>query len=366
MTENGSARATDGAGDGADRRRFRLRFSFLAKATLLVLVVFALVNAAWLARDIIFIGFLATLFAAFMSIFVDRLEPWLPRWLATVLCFFTLLLLLTLFFVLAWPSLQGQIATIRAEVPRIVDGAAEWVEAQIRALAPGDEQVGEEEFTRRVNERMGAEAARIVGGALPLLNTVIGALTGLLIVVFAGLFLTVNPRMYLDGFIELIPPRARARTRDALIESGGTLRRWIGGMSVSMVVIFVMTTTGLWLLGVPAYLALGTIAGLLVFIPFVGPLLSAIPALALALTISPVMMLWVALLYFGIQQVESNALTPVVMKKAVDLPPALMLLFQMAMGVLFGFIGLLVAVPLLAAAKVLVRRLYIEQLTEDD
>ena len=352
--------------DGPERRRFRVSFAFLGKATLLVLLVYAMVNGLWLARDIVFIGFLGILFALFLSIFVDRLEAHIPRWLATILCFFTWLGLLVLFFVLAWPSLQGQIATIRSDVPEIIDEVTAWIQSQIRAIAPGNGEQPSDEFTRQVNERMGSEAARIVAGALPLLNTVIGALSGLLIVLFAGVFLTVSPRTYLDGFVSLIPPRGREETRDALRESGRVLRRWIGGMSISMVIIFVLTTAGLFLLGIPAYLALGMIAGLLVFIPFVGPILSAIPAMALALTVSPIMVLWVALLYLGIQQVESNALTPIVMNRAVDLPPALMLLFQMAMGVLFGFIGLLVAVPLLAAIKVLVQRLYIDQLTEDD
>ncbi|HUE76834.1 MAG TPA: AI-2E family transporter [Longimicrobiales bacterium] len=347
-----------------DRRRFRVSISFLARAMLVVVLVWALANAAWLTRDILFIGFLAVLLALFLSIFVDWLEPYLPRWLATILVFLLWLASLFAFFLLAWPSLQGQIVTIREEVPRIVDDVAAWVQTQVRALAPGDGGRPTEEFTRQVNERMGTEAARIVGGALPLLNTVIGALSGILIVVVAGVFLAVHPRTYLDGFIGLLPHRSRDRVRDALVEVGTTLRRWIAGMSISMVIILVLTTTGLWLLDVPAFLALGMIAGLLVFIPFIGPILAAIPAMALALTVSPVMMLWVGLLYLGIQLLESNALTPIVMKRAVQLQPALLLLFQMSMGVLFGFLGLLVAVPLLAAINVLVQRLYVDRLEE--
>lgn len=346
-----------------DRRRFRLSFSFVARATLVVLVVFALMHGVWLTRDILFIGFLAVLYASFLSIFVEWLEPYMPRWAATVLVFFLLLGVLAGFFFLTWPSLQGQISTIRRDVPQTIESVSGWVEEQARAIGGDGEPT--ERFREQLNERLGTEAANIVAGALPLLNTVIGALTGLLLVVFTGLFLTVSPRLYLNGFLAMVPARGRPRLRSALEEAGGALRRWIGGMSLNMVVIFVLTTTGLWLLGVPAPLALGLIAGLLVFIPFVGPILSAIPAMALALTVSPLMVLWVALLYLGVQQLESNALTPIVMKRAVDLPPALMLLFQMAMSVLFGFIGLLVAVPLLAVARVLVERLYVERLDQE-
>lgn len=344
----------------ADRRQFRFSFSFVARAVLVILAVWALTNAVWIARDIVFIGFLSILFALFLSIFVEMLEPFMPRVLATVLVFVAVLGVVVGFFFLTWPSLEGQIATVRQDVPRIVQDVSQWIQGQVQVLAGTEAE--EADLRQQLNERMTDEMADIVAGALPLLNTAVGALSGLLVVVFAGVFLTVSPRTYLNGLLALVPPRGRGRLKAALEESAGALRRWIGGMSVGMVIIFAFTTTGLWLLGVPAYLALGVIAAVLVFIPFVGPILSAIPAVALGFTVSPTMALWVALLYLVIQLLESNALTPLVMKRAVDLPPALTILFQMAMAVLFGFIGLLVAVPLLAAARILVERLYVDQL----
>lgn len=347
----------------ADRRQFRFSFSFVARAALVVLAIWAVTNAAWLARDIIFIGFLAVLFALFLSMFVERLEPVMPRVLATLVVFLLLLGLLVGFFFLTWPSLEGQIATVREDVPRIAEDVGDWLQEQVLSLAGGEG--AEVDLREQLSERMTGEVAGLVAGALPLLNTVVGAVSGLLVVVFAGLFLTVSPGTYLDGALALVPPRGRERLRSALEEAGTGLRRWIAGMSIGMVVIFAFTTAGLWIMGVPAFLALGVIAGVLVFVPFVGPVLSAIPAMALALTVSPLMVVWVMLLFTGVQLIESNALTPLVMKRAVDLPPALTILFQMAMAVLFGFLGLLVAVPLLAAGRILVARLYIDQLEPD-
>lgn len=339
-------------------------YAFIAKATMAVIAVWALANALWLARDIAFIAFDAILLALFLSIFVDRLETVMPRTVAVLLVVLGFAALLAGFVALTWPSLENQIATIRADVPRTVNEVIEWIRSQYRALVPVPSPSGppESEATPETQARLATELSNIVGGALPLLNTALGAMTGTLVVIFAGIFLAVNPGTYTEGFVRLIPEKGRARVRDALLETGAALKRWMAGMSVSMVVIFVATTAGLYLLGVPAPLALGIIAGLLVFIPFVGPILSAIPAIALALTVSPTMALWVALFYFGVQLLESNALMPLVMREAVSLQPAITILFQMAMGVLFGFLGLLLAVPLLAAIRVLLERLYIDRL----
>lgn len=339
----------------------RLTYGFIARAALVVIAVYALAQALWLIRDIAFIGFASILLAAFFSIFIDRLQRLIPRWIAAVLTLLVFLALSVGFWIVAWPQLEGQVATLVNDVPRIISAAVDWLRDHYRALmpmAPGSA----EEVDLTLQQRLQGEAMNIVAGALPLLNTAIGTVTGVLITLFSGFFLALDPDVYLDRAVRLLPPSARPRVRDAVAETGGVLKRWIGGTSISMVIIFTTTTIGLWLLGIPAALVLGMIAGLLVFIPFIGPTLSAIPAMAMALTVSPTMVLWVGVLYFGIQQVESNLLTPVVMREAVRLEPAATLLFQMAMGVLFGFLGLFLAVPLLAAAQLLVKRLYVDRL----
>jgi predicted PurR-regulated permease PerM len=185
---------------------------------------------------------------------------------------------------------------------------------------------------------------------------------GILIVLFGGLYLTIEPSLYARGVARLVPPRNRERVAEALLASGRALRRWMAGTAVNMVIVGALTTVGLLALGIPAALALGLIAGLLEFVPIFGPVIAAVPALAVALIISPVHALWVLLLFLAIQQLESNVITPLVMKGAVRLPPALTMMFQVLMAVLFGFLGLLLAVPLLAATVVLTRRLYVEPL----
>ena len=120
-----------------------------------------------------------------------------------------------------------------------------------------------------------------------------------------------------------------------------------------------LTGLGLWALGMPSGLALGLLAGVLEFIPFAGPVLSAIPAVLLALAISPDLALWVLLLYVAVQQFEGNVLTPLVQQFAVDLPGVVLLFSLLAFGTLFGVLGVILAAPLAVVTYVLVKRLYV-------
>jgi predicted PurR-regulated permease PerM len=230
-----------------------------------------------------------------------------------------------------------------------------WWSRLSGTLGPGQDQ-----FAAALRQRLGSELVSLVSGALPLVSTVAGVFIGLVTLLFAGIYLAVEPSRYVEGLVRLLPRSSRPRVCAALEEVGTTLRHWMVGAVIGMSLIGVMSGVGVWLLGVPAPYALGLLAGLLEFIPIYGPLLSAVPAILLALTVSVSKALWVVVLYFAIQHVESSLIQPLIMRRALDLPPALMILFQALMALLFGFLGLLLAVPFLSAVIVLVRRLYIE------
>ncbi|MEX0891977.1 MAG: AI-2E family transporter [Gemmatimonadota bacterium] len=208
---------------------------------------------------------------------------------------------------------------------------------------------------------MNQQLVEVVSGSLPLLNNVFGILSGMFLVIFAGFFVAVSPATYRRGMELLVPASHRALAADVLSEIATTLRHWIKGAATAMLIIGVLNAVGLTALGVPAALALGLFAGLMAFIPFLGPVLGMIPALGVALTISPQKALYVFFLYLAIQVVESNLITPLLMKGMVKLEPALTILFQAFMAALFGILGLALAVPLLAILKVLVNRLYVER-----
>lgn len=334
----------------------------VAKATLVIILIWALANLLWLGREVLFVAYFGILVGVFLTFFVEKLaDRGVPRLLAAAGVWMLSLLLLTGLLGALWPLLQDQFSIIREQLPQALTRVSSWFEEQYRAVA-GEMGAPDSQIEEEVRLRFGQEAASMIAGALPLLNTVVGALTGVAVVLVSGLFIAVDPKLYRHGLERLFPPRSRSLIKRTFAELGHTLRWWMVGTFISMFIIAVMTTIGLWLLDIPVALALGLIAGLLQFIPMFGPILSAVPAVGIALIISPTAVLYVILLYIGIQLVESNFITPLVMKEAVQLPPALTILFQSLMAVIFGFLGLLLAVPILAAGIVLVRMLYVERM----
>jgi predicted PurR-regulated permease PerM len=195
-------------------------------------------------------------------------------------------------------------------------------------------------------------------------GTTMSGLAGLLVIIFISLYLAFDAERYVAGTVRLVPPRRRERLREVLTEVGTALRWWLLGKIISMILVGAATTLGLWLLEVPLAFALGILAALLTFIPNFGPIVSAIPALLLALVESPLVAAYVIVLYVGIQFVESYLITPLIQQRAVSLPPVMTISAQIAMGILFGGLGVIAATPLTAALLVFVKRLYVEDVLE--
>jgi predicted PurR-regulated permease PerM len=184
-------------------------------------------------------------------------------------------------------------------------------------------------------------------------------LANFLIVVFGGVFLAAEPRFYRTGAIKLVPAAKRGLVAEAMDESERALRLWLKGQLLAMLIVGAMTAAGLWLLGVQSWLVLGLLAGFFEFIPFAGPILSAIPGVMIALVQSPELALWTVLMYVFVQHSEAYLIQPLVQEYAVDVPAVVLLFSLLACAVLFGVIGILFAAPLTVVAYVLVKRLYV-------
>jgi predicted PurR-regulated permease PerM len=202
------------------------------------------------------------------------------------------------------------------------------------------------------------------GSFLRMLTSTFAVSGAFLLVLFIAAYIGADPALYHGGLLELFPPRQRPRVALTLSDLATTLRRWLVTQLIAMLVIGAVTTVFLFVIHVKAALPLGILAGILKFIPIVGSIFAAIPAIAMAFIDSPHKALVVAIGYFVIQFVENHLLVPVLMKHGVNIPPALTLGIQALMALLFGFLGLLVAVPLLAAILTIVRAINPQEMRE--
>jgi predicted PurR-regulated permease PerM len=256
------------------------------------------------------------------------------------------------------PQISEQINQLSEKLPETVKGAKEQLEKSqggklLVDQIPEDPQKWLQEKGGLLKESIGVFSATF------------GVLADLYVILFIGLFMMAQPEPYRKGIIKMVPVSKRGRAREVIDKLGSTLQRWIAGKLFSMLVVAVLTSLGLWILGVPLALALGFIAGLLSFIPNFGPLLALVPAVLVGLMQGPNTALYVALLYIGIQAVESNLITPLVQKQMVYLPPAIILIAQVLLGILVGGLGLILATPIIAIAMVLINMLYVEDVLGD-
>jgi predicted PurR-regulated permease PerM len=354
------------------------------RASALVIALYLLLRVLWIANPLVLTAFLGILFGLAVEAGVDRLEKFrIPRYVGAASIVFGFYVLLFGVGALLAPTLREQTRELRRRLPESVDQFENWVRAREDGLlgaflpsqnapppqAAGDTLVppGEQAVQERtsLSERIGFGMSEVSGYLFPFLSSTIAVFAGIVLITFMAIYIGADPDTYHAGLMHLFPHRARKRAGEVLTAMATVLRRWLVTQLIAMVTIGVITTVVLLLLDVKAAYALGMIAGLLEFIPTVGPLLSAVPAIAMGFVDSPEKALWVALAYVGIQFLENNLLIPALMKE-VDLPPALTLMSQALMAIIFGFLGLMVAVPLVAGMMVPVKMLYVEDVVGDD
>jgi predicted PurR-regulated permease PerM len=197
-------------------------------------------------------------------------------------------------------------------------------------------------------------------------SSTLAVLGGLILILFVAIFVAIDASTYHTGLMHLFPHRIRPRAGEVLSATATTLRRWLLTQSVAMLAVGALTAVVLLLLDVKAALALGIIAGILEFVPIAGPILAAIPGIAMSFLDGPEKAVYVTLAYIGIQQVEANLITPLLMKRGLEIPPVLTITAQGMLSLVFGFLGLLVAVPMLAAAIVPIKMLYVQDVVGDE
>ncbi|MCA1858083.1 AI-2E family transporter [Massilia oculi] len=338
------------------QRRVAKRVTMISGIAILFIALAAAVVLAADALLLIFACILCAILFYKLSEILARRFP-MNRTVALVIVVAALLGIIGIGSWAMAPQISEQSTKLAQEVPAAVERLKTTVEQhpimkRVVAELPPPEQI-----VKQMGD-MVPNAGLFFGG-------VIGALGNIVIILFVGIYFAASPHTYTAGAIRLVPKARRSRAREVQQELGNTLASWLLGKSASMLIVGVATSIGLSLLGVPLALILGIIAGLLDFIPYLGPIMAGVPAVLLALSISPDLALYTVLLFLGIQLIEGYALQPLIEAKAVDLPPALVIVMQLIFGTLFGFAGVALATPLAATLSVLVRMLYIEDILDD-
>lgn len=341
-----------GGGEAAYTRRTITALTFLVFLVLFLLFL-------WYASNVLLLFFFSILLAVFLRGLAALLQhkARLPEKLSLVLI---ILILLAVLVLPAWflaPRVSSQIDILSKDLPRALAHLKSGIERynwgkKLIAKIPNTDQL--------INS-----AFQILRRTYGIFASTLGVLASFVIVLLICLYLAFDPRTYIKGILRLIPQKQCPRAEQVLHELGSTLAHWLIGRFFAMAFVGIFVALGLWLMGIHLALTLSIIAGLLDFIPYLGPIVAVLPALLLGLLESPAKVFYIILLYGVVLFIEGYVLTPLVQQREVSLPPVFTLISQILMGLFFGILGLILATPLAACAITMVRMLYVEDVLGD-
>jgi predicted PurR-regulated permease PerM len=415
---------TTGTHPSRDRRKRQVgwRTADVLRAAAAVIAMYLAIQLIWVAQTVFLTAFLGVLFGLAVSAGVDWLQARIkaPRGVFAALIVLGAAGMVVGFFVVSGPVLATQSRELQTKLPEAIDKIDAWVQkrrggflssvisgssstpaptataqpasqpaAPVLPRTPAtraDSALAAQGGTRgtelpapplTLRQRIIEQLAGLTRYLFGFLSSTISVVAGLVLILVLAIYIGADPDTYHDGLMKLFPRPWRNRAGEVLSAISLALRKWLVTQLIAMVVIGTVSTIVLLILGVNAAVPLGVIAGLLEFVPTVGPILSSLPAIAMGFVDSPEKALAVIIAYFAIQQMENYLLIPFLMREGVDLPPALTIIAQALMALIFGFLGLLCAVPFLAATMVAVKMLYVqdvvgepvevfEELDEDD
>ena len=318
----------------------------------------------WRIKQVLLLAFAAIVFATAINQIVKFLQKKLnlSRKIAIIISVVGVLVVVAGFIALVIPPFVDQFQELVTLAPLALDQLSSWNEG-LRDLLP-NQFMREVRGLETLSQNIQSWANGLIGNFVSLFSSTLGIVLNTLLVIVVTIMLLVNPTPYKHVFLLMFPAFYRKRVRTILKECEKNLGGWAIGILFNMAVIAIMSGIGLWALGVRLPLANSLLAGILTFIPNLGPTLSVIPPVAMALLDAPWKALAVLILYIVIQQVESNILTPVVMEKQVSLLPAITLLSQLAFAIFFGLFGLFLALPITVIAQVWLKEVLVKDILD--
>lgn len=314
----------------------------------LIVVILLLLKATFNVFLLLLAGSLIAVFFRGLSSLIQRKTGWKPAVSLTISIAGTFILIIAVFWLIG-AKLQTQVAELTDTLPKTIENA----KAQLMKSPVG------QKIVEKASSPESMHKAQSLAGRF--FQSTFGVFGDLYVILFLGIFFTASPKLYRDGIIQLVPKKGQKKAQDVWSKVGDNLKKWLKGQLFAMFVVFVLTSIGLLILGVPMWLALAIIAGLLNFIPNFGPLIAMVPAVLVALMQGPATAAIVAGIYILVQVVESNFITPMIQQKLVNIPPALIIIAQLLMAPLTGGWGLVLATPFMVILIVLVKELYVNK-----
>lgn len=340
--------------DLPESREIRITpMSFLLGAGVVLLAVFIAIIATRIVSVLVLL-FLGILLAESIRPIANKLQTWrIPRGAAVLIVYLLLALVLTGLGLILVPPLVVQVRAVEYISTDVID----WVQETVPPLYQISVNLGFDDQVRELGTTLTTTITQFIGTLAVVPFQILGFLFGIVSVLVIGFFWMSATEKFDRSVIALLPPKRAAEMRSLAAELSQRAGGWVRGQVILMVFIGTVTFVGLFVLQVPYPVALATWASLMEIIPIIGPFLGAIPAILVAFQVSPWLALATAILYVIVQQLENNILVPKIMERAVGLHPILVMVGVLAGGVLYGILGIVIAVPLVAAMQVLAMRL---------
>ncbi len=337
--------------------------TFIVKLVIAIVLVFAALGLFELlveAFQVVLLGITAVIWAVLFRGPADWIcsKTCIKHHWATLLSVILVLGVMTGLGWLVFPSFIEEFSQFEKKIPEAINNIKE----ELVQTSLGRRLVQELESPQEIIMKNGGTLQNLVASFF---SSLFGFLADVFIVIVVGFFLLADPHLYKRVIVKLFPVDRRPRVALLLTYQYRTLKSWLAGKLFDMFVVAALTTFGLWLLDIPLPIALGVIAGLISFIPNLGPIIALIPALLIAYLEGPKSVLYVFILYNSIQLIESNLLLPLIQQHQVSVPPAFILLGQVLLGVVAGVLGIILTVPILVLLMVFVKMIYLQDILGD-
>ena len=329
-----------------------------------LVVFFISLYVLWQIKQLLLLLFTGIVLATSLNILVKSFQQrGMKRFHAVLLSALSLILVAVGCIWIVVPPFIDQFQALGRLVPQGIEKLNTWLDFLSERLDP--RIINFLPDTEELNRQLQPLIQQFLGGGLTIFYNSLGVVLGILLLLAITLMLLADPTPYRQGFIRLFPAFYRRRVDHILKLCTEGLEGWLVGILFNMVVIAVLSFICLLILGIPLALSQAMLAGVMTFIPNIGPTLSVLSPMAIALIEAPWKAFAVLVLYIIIQQVESNILTPIVMAQQVSLLPAVTLLSQLFFATFFGFLGLLLSLPLTVVVQIWFKEVIIKDVLDN-